>query len=135
MNEAGNRLVGYWLDMARSTLNDASLLHEGGGSRWSVVNRAYYAMFYAATALLVHRGQGSGKHSGVLALFDRHFIKTGLLPSEMSRALHKAFELRQIGDYRELVTLTEKQADDVLQNARDFVRQTEQFLTPQLPEH
>ncbi len=32
MNEAGNRLAGYWLEMARTTLNDALLLHEGAAA-------------------------------------------------------------------------------------------------------
>ena len=92
-------------------------------------------MFYATLALLVWLGKGSPKHSGVLALFDKHLVKTGHFPRSMSKWFHKAFDLRQIGDYRELVTLTEKQADEVFQNARDFVRRTEQFLAPQLPEH
>ena len=134
MDEGIREEIRLLLNRSHEDIEAAELLVNGGKYR-AALSRAYYAMFYAATALLVHRGQGSGKHSGVLALFDRHFIKTGLLPSEMSRALHKAFELRQIGDYRELVTLTEKQADEVFQNARDFVRRTEQFLAPQLPEH
>jgi uncharacterized protein (UPF0332 family) len=62
-------------------------------------------MFYAVLALLTSVGKGASKHSGVLTLFDEHFIKPGHLSREMSKAIHKAFELRQIGDYRELATL------------------------------
>lgn len=91
-------------------------------------------MFYSATALLVYLGESSGKHSGTLALFDRNFIKTGLLPNEMSKRLHKAFELRQIGDYRELVTINQEQADEVLRNAQDFVRHVQEFLSSKLSE-
>lgn len=98
MNEERETLIRYRLEMAKETLKDALLLREQGGSHWSVVNRAYYAMFYATLALLVFIGKGSAKYSGIIALFDRHFVKTGTFPREMSRWLHKAFDLRQIGD-------------------------------------
>jgi len=93
-------LIGYRLQRARETLGDAHLLCDRKGSLWSVINRAYYAMFYAVLALLTSVGKGASKHSGVLTLFDEHFIKSDQLPREMSKAIHKAFELRQIGDYR-----------------------------------
>jgi len=51
-------LVGYRLQRAIETLRDAHLLFEQGGSLWSVINRAYYAMFYAVLALLISVGEG-----------------------------------------------------------------------------
>jgi len=85
-------------------------------------------MFYAVLALLTSVGKGASKHSGVLTLFDEHFIKPGHLPREMSKAIHKAFELRQIGDYRELATLDEEQATEILSLADEFVDKVDQFL-------
>ena len=46
------------------------------------VTRAYYAMFYAASALLVSEGIARSKHSGVHAAFGQHFVKTGLIETE-----------------------------------------------------
>jgi uncharacterized protein (UPF0332 family) len=134
VNDERKALVRYRLEMAQSTLKDAQLLHEQGGSLWSVVNRAYYAMFYTTLALLTLIGQGTSKHGGVIALFDQHFVKPGIFPQEMSKWLHKAFDLRQIGDYRELMALTDEQAEEVLEWAKDFVAQVEAFLTPKLEE-
>lgn len=121
-------LIGYRLQRARETLGDAHLLCDRKGSLWSVINRAYYAMFYAVLALLTSVGKGASKHSGVLTLFDEHFIKSDQLPREMSKAIHKAFELRQIGDYRELATLDEEQVTEVLTLADEFVYKVDQFL-------
>jgi uncharacterized protein (UPF0332 family) len=121
-------LIGYRLQRARETLRDAHLLCDRNGSLWSVINRAYYAMFYAVLALLTSVGKGASKHSGVLTLFDEHFIKPGKLPMKMSKAMHKAFELRQIGDYRELTALDEEQATEVLTMADEFVDNVERFL-------
>jgi uncharacterized protein (UPF0332 family) len=44
--------------------------------QFGAVNRAYYAIFYAALAILLTKDLGSSKHSGVLSLFDREFVKT-----------------------------------------------------------
>lgn len=43
------------------------------------VSRAYYAMFYAATALLHSQGISRKKHSGVHSAFGQQFVKTGLI--------------------------------------------------------
>lgn len=51
------------------------------------MNRLYYAMFYAVLALLQEKEMGTSKHSGAIALFDREYVKTGLFPKEMSKAL------------------------------------------------
>ena len=70
-------LIQYRMERARQTLDTARLLRESADIA-SMVNRSYYAMFYAALALLATIGKETSKHSGALALFDKHFIKTGL---------------------------------------------------------
>ncbi len=67
-------------------------------------------MFYATAALLLSIDQDSAKHSGVIALFDRCFVKSGQFPVEMSQWLHKAFELRQRSDYRDMYPIDQDQA-------------------------
>ena len=42
------------MENAKATLRDAHLLHDAGSLR-SAVNRAYYAMLYAASALALHQ--------------------------------------------------------------------------------
>lgn len=77
-------LVRYRLQQAVETLREARLLLDQSAWR-SAQNRAYYAMFYAVSALLATRQLGSSKHSGVLGLFDREFVKPGLLPTAATR--------------------------------------------------
>ncbi|MBV6394587.1 MAG: hypothetical protein HFACDABA_00153 [Anaerolineales bacterium] len=81
-------LIQYRMERARETLDTAQLLRDQNADTASIVNRAYYAMFYAALAILAAVGEETSKHSGVLALFDRHFVKTGVLPKEMGKFLH-----------------------------------------------
>ena len=85
-------------------------------------------MFYAVLALLTSIGKGASKHSGVIALFDQHFVKPGHFPKEMSKAIHKVFDLRQMGDYREFFTLDKEQVQEVLDLADSFVEKAKDFL-------
>lgn len=132
MNEEQRALILYWLKMAKETLEDAFVLHREERSPWSIVNRAYYAMFYAVLALLTSVGKAPSKHSGAIALFDSDFVKTGKFPMEMSKWLHRAFDLRQRSDYREMYSLSPEQVTEVLQQAQAFVQQVETHLTAQL---
>lgn len=85
-------------------------------------------MFYAVLALLASIGKGASKHSGVIALFDQHFVKPGHFPKEMSKAIHKVFDLRQMGDYREFFVLGEEQVQEVLDLADGFVEKVKDLL-------
>lgn len=61
--------------------------------------RAYYAVFYAASAELHARGFVANKHRGTLTLFAREFVKTGLVAPEIGRLLQALCDLRTVGDY------------------------------------
>ncbi|MBE9063552.1 HEPN domain-containing protein [cf. Phormidesmis sp. LEGE 11477] len=78
MNSQLQLLVRYRLAEAKETIEEAKLLLEYIAFRGSI-NRSYYAMLYALLGLLATRGLGTSKHSGVISLFDREFVKTGLL--------------------------------------------------------
>jgi uncharacterized protein (UPF0332 family) len=123
------QLVSFRLRQARETLRDAHLLLDQGGSPASIINRSYYAMFYTVLALLTDLDKESSKHSGMISLFDQHFVKSGKFPKTMSKAIHKAFDLRQIGDYRELIELDQKLAEEVLFSSDQFVEAVEKYLT------
>jgi uncharacterized protein (UPF0332 family) len=45
-------------------------------------------MFYAVLALLALRKQETSKHTGVISLFDRDFVKPGVFSKELSQWLH-----------------------------------------------
>lgn len=84
-----------WL-RAQEYADDARLLFEK--SRYnSACNRAYYAMFNAARALLLRRGISTAdakRHTTVWRQFSLHFVKNG--PFEIA----EGGSLSQIGDVR-----------------------------------
>jgi uncharacterized protein (UPF0332 family) len=121
-------LVKYRLQQAETALEDGRFLLEGGRSPQSIVNRAYYAMFYAALALLQKIGKVPSKHTGVISLFDTEFVVQRIFPKELSKDFHKAFELRQVFDYRVLDTSTPEKAEELLQRAEHFVAEVKNYL-------
>lgn len=124
-------LINYRLEQADEALYAAQLLLEQGSYR-TVVNRTYYAMFYATLALLVPTKQQTSKHAWVMTLFDRDFVKLGVFEKEFSYWLHDAFELRQRADYQELITVSFEQAKIMLEHARLFVAGVKAQMNPQL---
>lgn len=93
-----------------------------------VVSRAYYAMFYAANALLATQGLTRSKHTAVHAAFGQHFVKTGLIEPQYLRRLVDAFEARSDADYDAAFVGDPAGAESAVASAKDFVARVEQLL-------
>jgi uncharacterized protein (UPF0332 family) len=128
MTDNRRALIEYRLTQAYESLKEADVLQQSGMSMRSVMNRLYYAMFYAVLALLQEKEMGTSKHSGAIALFDREFVKTGSFHKELSKTLHRAFELRQKGDYMEEAEVTTGDVAEIRPLAEQFVKHAEKFL-------
>lgn len=122
MTEEIAALIQYRLEQAEAALNDARYLLDGSRSPQSIINRAYYAMFYSALALLQKAGKIPSKHGGVIGLFDTEFVVKGIFPRELSQDFHKGFELRQASDYRGLQSPSREKAEEAYGKAARFVR-------------
>jgi uncharacterized protein (UPF0332 family) len=92
------------------------------------VNRFYYAAFYAARALLAVRELDSSRHSGVISLFQKHFVKAGLIAVDEAKALPRAFEKRQKSDYGDFSTVTKREAQAVRDEIQGFLENCEEVL-------
>lgn len=128
MRENIKAIVTYRIEQAEESVKDANLLLDSGGSLRSVINRSYYTMFYAALALIAAKGTGSSKHSGVISIFDREYVKTRVFPGEMSKLLHKAFHLRQESDYKEFFLLTKEEVIEIKRGAENFLKKIIDYL-------
>ena len=123
-----SRLITYRLEQAQTALDDARFLLDGARSPQGIVNRAYYAMFYTALALMQKIGKVPSKHSGVISLFDTEFVLKGIFPKELSSDFHKAFELRQLSDYKSFKVISKEKAEQTLNNAAHFVEVVKKYL-------
>jgi uncharacterized protein (UPF0332 family) len=119
--------IRVYIDAATEALESAQY-NLDGGFYGVAVNRAYYAFFYAASAILLNLETTRSKHSGILAAFREHLVKPGLFPVEDSIAYGEAFELRNIVDYEMLGTINPDQAIAVIENANQFIDRCNVFL-------
>lgn len=82
-------LVGYRLERARQTLEEANLLLRAGHAN-ACVNRLYYACFYAVSALPLTRSISATKHTQVRAALHRDYVRLGQHPGGDGRSLRLA---------------------------------------------
>ena len=121
-------LIKYRLEEAENSIKEAEVLLREGMSLRSVMNSLYYAMFYAVLALLQEKELGTSKHYGAISIFDREFIKSDIFDKELSKTLHRAFELRQKGDYMEQAEVTKNDVDEMFPKTKDFVNKVKGYL-------
>jgi hypothetical protein len=50
-----------------------------------------------------------------------NFIKKGLIPIDLGRAVNKAFDLRQRADYREIPNITQEQVEPYFEQTRRVI--------------
>lgn len=128
VDEKKDSLIRYRLEQAKEAIDDAVFLFENGRGLRSVVNRIYYAMFYAVLALLVTESFQGSKHSGVIGYFNKRFIREGVFPPDAGKYLNLAFEARQESDYKEFSELTTENVQQLLEHAKAFIEEVRKYL-------
>jgi len=81
-----NEIIGYRRERAKEALEEANIMFENN-KLLATVNRIYYSIFYETIAILLTKDLFSSKHSGVRSLFNKEFIKTGIIKKRIWRIL------------------------------------------------
>ena len=118
-----------WLNQAQDNLESAQILRKADSVR-GTVDRAYFAMFHAATAMGVAEGKRYPKCSLWLDAFGETFVDTGRVPTRFFNDLREAYRLRRIAVYGigERDRVTTSAADAVISKAQNFVTMAGDFL-------
>lgn len=120
-------LAGYRMERANEMLEAAKKNLEIGQYKTSL-NRSYYAIFHAMRAANILKGFDSSKHSGVIAYFNREYLKSGILEKNLSVIIKNSAFLREKSDYDDFFIASRKDAEKQLEDANTFVTSIEQFL-------
>ncbi len=115
------------LQKAVRSLQAAKVLNQTNLPEFSVA-RAYYTMFYIASAFLEGEGLAFSRHSAVISQFGQRFANTGRVPVEFHRYLIAAEQVRRQADYNIDPGLTEAQAQEQIDRAEKFLELAEQLL-------
>jgi len=113
-------LAKYRLEKARNTLSDSKNYIQDATLE-STVNRIYYAMFYAVSALLITKELSSSKHSGILAVFNKEIVNKGFISRTWGEFYSDMFKRRQKGDYQDFVKFEKQDVGEWLKKAEEFI--------------
>ncbi|WP_030007601.1 HEPN domain-containing protein [Picosynechococcus sp. NKBG042902] len=108
------------IQKAKKSLDAAKEL-EALGYYDFAISRAYYSMFYLASAFLESQELNFSKHSAVIAAFGKHFAKTQIVNPKYHRYLIDAQKARSQADYNTSIEFSEPEVNDYLQQAEDFL--------------
>ena len=95
----------------------------GTGFYSDAVSRAYYAMFYAARALLSAKNIYPKTHRGVISQFGLKFVKEGEFEKEIFDLFARAQEDREEADYGLLSETDDDEAKKIIEGAEKFLKE------------
>jgi len=108
------------LEKADHALEVAESLYKQGFPQ-DASSKIYYAMFYAAQALLKSEDIDVVKHSAVESALGYHFAKTARIDPKYHRMLINARKIREILDYDIQEELVEPAVLFKLEDGKEFV--------------
>ena len=120
-------LIKYRLSSAKEKLASAKLLLDAGLYKDSV-GRSYYAIFSAIRAVLAIRQVDFSKHAGVIAYFQKEFIKTEIFDRKYSKYLQQAFQIRNSCDYDDFFIVSKHDAEEQYERAIEIVASIEEYI-------
>jgi len=100
----------------------------GRGEYRLALNRAYYAVFHLASAVLARLDVLRHRHSGVESAFHEYLIKPGHIEPEYGPFYREIRQWRENADYHFGVEFTEEKTREVLEQAERIVVRLERFL-------
>lgn len=121
-------LAHYRMQKALQTAEEARILFENGKYN-GAMNRIYYSIFYAASALLILDGLSSAKHSGTISLFLQNFVKNNRVPEATGMFLKEAFKHRSRGDYDDFAEFSESQIGTALEQLDKHLSSIQELMT------
>jgi len=120
-------LIEYRLNVAKEKIHSAEILLRDEAYKDSV-GRSYYAMFSAVRALLAKDEVDFSKHAGVIAYFQKQYVKTGEFDKEYSKYINAAFQIRNNCDYADFFIVSKEDAYEQYERAKRFINAIEEYM-------
>ncbi|MBR2187591.1 MAG: HEPN domain-containing protein [Lachnospiraceae bacterium] len=117
----------YRWETSNEELESAIVLKDNGKYKASI-NRSYYSIFHALRAVTALDGFDSGKHSGIIAFFNKTYVKTGIFDKTISKLIDTAFRLREKADYQDFFVVSRDQAEEQINKAKEVIKTISPYL-------
>lgn len=113
-------LVQYRIDVAKEKLKSAKILLDADQYKDSI-GRSYYALFSAVRAVLAKDQVDFSKHAGVIAYFQKNYIKTERFERKYSKYLTSAFQIRNSCDYDDFYIVSKANAEEQYRKVKEMI--------------
>ena len=127
MDSSMIELSKYRFEVAQEDLDASRVLLHDRKYKPSI-NRSYYAIFHALRAVTALDGFDSRKHSGVIAYFNKTYVKEGIFEKKASKIIDKAFRIREKADYQDFFVASEKDAESQILDAEELIEMVRKYL-------
>lgn len=120
-------LIEYRLQQAFDTIELAKFLVTND-KLVIAVNRVYYGMYYALTALALQNRFETSKHGQLIGWFNKEYISSKKLDLKYGKILRNAFQNRTKGDYDAFVNFTKSEVEYMLVEMEIFINEIKLVL-------
>lgn len=114
-DEAKREAARLWMEKSDEALSTARQVLTVSPA--TAVSRAYYACFYAASAILILEDRKFVKHTGVRNAVHKYLVHPGRLAKELGGAYGELMTYRHQADYEATATWTLAQAQKAIDSA------------------
>lgn len=120
-------LINYRLNQATETIELVSFLILSG--KLSVaVNRIYYGMYYALTALSLKYNYETSKHGQLIGWFNKEFVASHRVEIKYGKIIRRVYQNRTKGDYDAFVVFSVEEAECMFVDMVEFIDEIKKLL-------
>ena len=120
-------LIEYRLKQAAESIDLAKFLLSSD-KLVVAVNRIYYGMYYALTALALKHSFETSKHTQLIGWFNKEFIFSKKVDSKFGQILKDGYLNRTKGDYEAFVLFSTDEVELMLTEMVDFIEEVRSLL-------
>ena len=126
-SETQINLAKHRLETAEEKLEASKLLLAGELFKDSI-GRSYYAIFSATRAVLALDSKDFSKHAGVIACYQKDYVKEGIFDKQYSKIIMEAFQIRNKSDYDDYYVVLKSDAEEQLDKAELFYQEMKRYI-------
>jgi uncharacterized protein (UPF0332 family) len=121
-------LIAYRINQSHQAVEDVEFLIDN--QKYNIaINRIYYGIFYALSALALKYEYETSKHQQLIGWFNKTFVKAGIISVEKSSIVHKSFNKRSKGDYAVYISFSEEEVVEMFKEMKSFLKEINKLLS------
>ena len=127
LDQKRREMIGLYFEHCDERIEMAGQALESHHPR-SAIADCYYAIFYAASAVLLSQGIERSKHSGIRSAFSQYFVHKHIFPDAFGDLFDTLQKERESADYNMTYDPGEEVAEERLTQAHHFVQTIRDYL-------